>query len=559
MKSIFTITFLIILTLSGLSQYTSSPDSSAWPTSPDSGLVIGYGVDPQIVSDRDGGAIVAYALGDFSHLKVKRVDKWGWLQWNGWNGVDPGGIGTYQELYNLTEDSSGGCFVCFKDAEVINPGTPWEEGFYFVTLNKIDHQGNLLWGNGIRVTILDSVIQGGGEVYPDGQGGCIVSWGENRTTTPGQNNNPNVFMQRFDSLGTRCWGDSGMQVTPDSTNDSKGFMLVNENGEAFQMWWDGIKMRMQKLNINGEKLWAESGLIMNKVPAQIGISNKKGGIILSGTFTSTYRYRILCQQIDSLGQKLWGSNGLTLVDSVLIDRSAATGMILDNFHNIFVSYYFAKSGYPNTYLQKLTPDGFKLFGNEGVPVSNYLSNKRGTIFPSEDKIFAFWYDINRDGYYTQKVDYSGNILWNADTLFSTDGGGPIAKDDKGGLIMVYMKLDFSINLKKISKNGILGEVIITSIKNQNTRRIPENFILYQNHPNPFNNTTIISYQLYIPEEVELSVYDITGRELLKLTEKKQQPGTHNIRLDMSKYSSGLYFYQLKTNIRSETRKLLLIK
>jgi len=489
------------------------------------------------------------------------VDKWGWLRWNGWTGVDPGGIGTYQELYNVTEESSGGCFVCFKDAEVINPGTPWEEGFYFVTLNKIDHQGNLLWGNGIRVTILDSVIQGGGEVYPDGQGGCIVSWSENRTTTLGQSNNSNVFMQRFDSLGTRCWGDSGLQITPDSTNDSKGYMLVNENGETFVTWWNGSNFYMQKLNINSDKLWSANGLLADQVPWPIGMSDRNGGFILAGILSTNGRYRLAAQHIDSNGIRLWGNNGVTLVDSILVyyNESGATGMILDDLNNIFVSYYYAKSGYPNTYLQKLTPDGFKLFGNEGVPVSNYLSNKRGTIFPSEDKIFAFWYDINRDGYYTQKVDYSGNILWNADTLFSTDGGGPIAKDDKGGLIMVYMKLDFSINLKKISKNGILGEVIITSIKNQNTRRIPENFILYQNHPNPFNNATIISYQLYIPEEVELSVYDITGRELLKLTEKKQQPGTHNIRLDMSKYSSGLYFYQLKTNNRSETRKLLLIK
>ncbi|NIT61372.1 MAG: T9SS type A sorting domain-containing protein, partial [Aliifodinibius sp.] len=91
------------------------------------------------------------------------------------------------------------------------------------------------------------------------------------------------------------------------------------------------------------------------------------------------------------------------------------------------------------------------------------------------------------------------------------------------------------------------------------KRLPEKFILYQNYPNPFNSSTTIPYHLNIPGDVELSIYDITGRELLRIVKKKQQPGSDTVRLDMSDYSSGLYLYQLRVGKNSQTKKFLFIQ
>ncbi len=554
---LLTFTFCLFTFSLSIAQWSAATDSSLWPTSPDSGLIIAYGHSPQIVSDGDGGAIVPFQSQNF--VKLKRVDKWGWLQWNGWSGVVAGGIGDAQFLNDVDEDGNGGAFVIFSDLECYsNCGTPFEEASYFVTVQRIDHYGNKLWGDGIRVTTLDTVIQGESQVFADKHGGCIVGWLDYRHQNDPYQTTGDIYVQRLDSLGNRCWGDSALRLTTQPNSYGISIMMTNKNGETFI----SFAGKMQKLDLNGNKLWGEEGLSADFIPNQVITPNVQGGWTIAGMWYVNNNYRLICQNLDSSGQRMWGYEGITLADSLSYNfsHSRATGISYDNSGNVIISYFFARSGeQPNTYLQKLTPQGIKLFGEEGFPVSNYPSNKRGSIFPSQGDIFALWYDINRQAYYIQKLDYDGNILWNQDTLFSTDGGGPVTNDGSGGLIMVYEKIDFSINLKKISKNGILGEVILTSIKKDNRKRLPEKFILYQNYPNPFNSSTTIPYHLNIPGDVELSIYDITGRELLRIVKKKQQPGSDTVRLDMSDYSSGLYLYQLRVGKNSQTKKFLFIQ
>ena len=94
--------------------------------------------------------------------------------------------------------------------------------------------------------------------------------------------------------------------------------------------------------------------------------------------------------------------------------------------------------------------------------------------------------------------------------------------------------------------------------------IPSAFELNQNYPNPFNPSTVISYQLPINSNVRLKVYDILGRDVTILVNKEQEAGTHEIRFDASRLSSGVYFYriEIRTNdgrVFTSTRKGLLLK
>jgi hypothetical protein len=88
---------------------------------------------------------------------------------------------------------------------------------------------------------------------------------------------------------------------------------------------------------------------------------------------------------------------------------------------------------------------------------------------------------------------------------------------------------------------------------------PKNFVLYQNYPNPFNPVTTIHF--YIPEisRVELNVYDITGRIVETLINQNLSPGFHKVQFDGSRFSSGMYFYELKSNKFKSIKKMLLIK
>ncbi len=97
------------------------------------------------------------------------------------------------------------------------------------------------------------------------------------------------------------------------------------------------------------------------------------------------------------------------------------------------------------------------------------------------------------------------------------------------------------------------------------KKIPTEFILEGNFPNPFNPTTVISYHLEVGNHVQLKVYDTPGREVATLVNEEQQPGEHNIIFDTAKISngneltSGVYFYRIQAGKNSATGKMVLQK
>jgi hypothetical protein len=89
--------------------------------------------------------------------------------------------------------------------------------------------------------------------------------------------------------------------------------------------------------------------------------------------------------------------------------------------------------------------------------------------------------------------------------------------------------------------------------------MPKEFVLFQNYPNPFNPATIISYQIPASGRVSLKVFNVLGVEVAELENGIQNAGRYNIIFDGSKFSSGVYFYQLRAGSFVGTKKLLLLK
>ena len=93
--------------------------------------------------------------------------------------------------------------------------------------------------------------------------------------------------------------------------------------------------------------------------------------------------------------------------------------------------------------------------------------------------------------------------------------------------------------------------------------LPTEYSLYQNYPNPFNPITKIQYQLPYQTDVNLSIYDILGNEVIVLVHQNQAPGTYNIIWDAvdrngREVSGGVYFYRIKTKEFSKTKKLIFL-
>jgi hypothetical protein len=72
------------------------------------------------------------------------------------------------------------------------------------------------------------------------------------------------------------------------------------------------------------------------------------------------------------------------------------------------------------------------------------------------------------------------------------------------------------------------------------------YLLLQNFPNPFNPSTIIEFSLPRRADVSLTVYNLLGQKVAKLTEGIYGAGTHRIEWHTRNLSSGVYFCRLET-------------
>ncbi|MDZ7764553.1 MAG: T9SS type A sorting domain-containing protein [Melioribacteraceae bacterium] len=98
------------------------------------------------------------------------------------------------------------------------------------------------------------------------------------------------------------------------------------------------------------------------------------------------------------------------------------------------------------------------------------------------------------------------------------------------------------------------------------------FELTQNYPNPFNPSTLIKFTVGTPPHpspyqgegaregsVLLRVYNVLGKEVTTLVNKSLQPGEYEVEFDGSHLTSGIYFYRLQTNEKTDIKKMILVK
>jgi photosystem II stability/assembly factor-like uncharacterized protein len=111
----------------------------------------------------------------------------------------------------------------------------------------------------------------------------------------------------------------------------------------------------------------------------------------------------------------------------------------------------------------------------------------------------------------------------------------------------------------INNLGVYRINILVSDVPDDRTSLPVKATLLQSYPNPFNPTTTIKYDLPTDSPVSLKVYDVLGREVLTLVEGVERSGSHEVVLNASDLSSGVYFYRLKAGDFTNTRRLLLLK
>lgn len=88
---------------------------------------------------------------------------------------------------------------------------------------------------------------------------------------------------------------------------------------------------------------------------------------------------------------------------------------------------------------------------------------------------------------------------------------------------------------------------------------PQEFVLLQNYPNPFNAKTVISFTIPRTEHVNITLFDILGREIAVLANGPYTKGMHKITWEANSFSSGIYFYRMTAGTFSQMRKLAILE
>jgi hypothetical protein len=157
-------------------------------------------------------------------------------------------------------------------------------------------------------------------------------------------------------------------------------------------------------------------------------------------------------------------------------------------------------------------------------------------YDEETKLTSFW-----------SYDWQ-NSAWTPLTTPGPGGGSISVSDNAGNKYILGRCYNFTLS----------SRAIVTGIASR-SETTPASYALSQNYPNPFNPSTTIKFQLPRASQVNLTVFDIVGRDVSVLVNDRRDAGVHEVRFDASGLSSGVYFCRLQAGDFTQTKRLLLLR
>ncbi len=177
---------------------------------------------------------------------------------------------------------------------------------------------------------------------------------------------------------------------------------------------------------------------------------------------------------------------------------------------------------------------------------------------------TFSYGAGSADVWVIKTDANGIQKWKrAIGGSNTDKGYCIQETSDGGCIIVGDTWSYGAGGYDIWLVRIASETPVEIEPNLN---IPNQFILYQPYPNPFNPSTKINYIVPVKSKITLNVYNILGQKVVTLFNGIQQPGHHTITWNATDVPSGIYFCRMsarspmgQANSFTQIQKLVLLR
>ncbi|MFN3821468.1 MAG: T9SS type A sorting domain-containing protein, partial [bacterium] len=464
---------------------------------------------------------------------------------------------------------------------------------YAIYAQRINRQGDRLWGDGGVKVAEHDFEQSWPYVAPDNEGGAFIAW---RALTDGDYFD--VYMQRLSPQGARLWGDAGVRITSHDMDEEVEQLIPDELGGAILVWkaYNDIEgtdddLWITRIDPQGNILWGENGdngIVLvdafNKQRNAHAIRHPRGIFVTwvdgRDDEEGQPQYDIFGQMISLNGEILWRQGGLIICgDSHHQENPKA---VRDNETNIWVVWedhrWAGTRRQRDIYLQKispnLTPQGTlqTFFERDGIPIcgSDYdqLSpsiahdGQNGVWVAWEDYRGGLWSDIyaihlNPDGERYQPWEANGNVVTAA--FHKQQGARLVNLHPMGNTGIAIVWED-----KRATGKEELSNVFIQRLDDgqlsvlRESPAQPDGFQLLEVYPNPFNNQAIVTLNFARPGRAKLSLYDLQGRMVKTIVQRTYSAGRHRVTLFGNELGAGTYVLKLESSLgnREEIIQLL---
>jgi len=366
------------------------------------------------------------------------------------------------------------------------------------------------------------------------QGKIIISWNYNSLLEP------KFIIERKTKLDGSTWGDYIILDTLDS--DPHVFTDTTVNKAKPNMY--KVKAVVDSLS----SLYSTELLVLPNLAAPFNLTssmNEYESVRLEWEYSQG---EDIWYNIDR--RKLPSSYFLRIFGGFRPDNS----FIDENVDDQTVYQYRVRA--KNQFVQSDFSDTAEIYIPEFQPIltpSNFTA-----VLINADSVKLSWIDNSTNEKYFKilrgkdslSIHYIGEVLFNSNTYIDTI---PILSGSDA-------ELWYGIRAENPHSQSDLSlfYLNITNIYD-NQNQLPTEFKLSQNYPNPFNPFTVIKYDLPANTLVQIKVFDVLGREVIKLVDEEKQAGSYNVIFNSSRFSSGIYYYQMKAGKYRETKKMVLVK
>ncbi len=365
------------------------------------------------------------------------------------------------------------------------------------------------------------------------------------------------FMYEYDANGkitmeTEDLGSSEINILRNTYNyDSNGNLISQSQELGYQSSWNNYSKITYSYDSNNKLIidllekWSGSQWLKKYQTTYTYDSNGNNILELNGTFDGgqlVNNYRTT-NSFDSIGNNILVFKEMW-EDSQWVNQYRAT-YNYDSNRNItmrFSEYWQGENPWGGgTYQWVANNKHIYIYNQNGNKILELIKHWSGEQF-LDDYRYTYQYNSNK------KLNLFLCEKWDGTNWNLSDNHYP------------SLNYAFPHNEYYVTINGARVEVFYkttTSLSDENLNII--RFSLSQNYPNPFNPTTTINYSLQQRSFVQLSVYDLLGKEVAKLVNKEQSIGNYKVEFNASTLRSGIYFYRLQGDNYSETKKLILLK